>query len=76
MFGSAIWDKLPECVFEHFESAQVTIAISKFLKITLLIYPKNCLNQICDYWLITPNQQTISIETNILQQWEITQWHC
>ena len=32
MFGSAIWDKLPECVFEHFESAQVTIAISKIFK--------------------------------------------
>ena len=21
MFGSTIWDKLPECVFEHFEIA-------------------------------------------------------
>ena len=23
MFGRAIWDKLPECIFENFEIAQV-----------------------------------------------------
>ena len=39
--------------------------ISKFSKITRVIYPKNCPNQTCTYWLITPNQQTLCIETNI-----------
>ena len=33
-----------------------------------MINSKNCPNQICDYWLITPNQQTLCIETNIFQQ--------
>ena len=28
-----------------------------------VIYPKNRPNQTCDYWLITPNQQTLCIET-------------
>ena len=40
-------------------------AFSKFSKITWVIYPKNCPNQTCDYWLITPNPQTLCIETNI-----------
>ena len=30
------------------------------------IYPKNRPIQTCDYWLITPNQQTLGIETNLL----------
>ena len=30
-----------------------------------VIYPKSCPNQTCDYRLITPNQQTLCIETNI-----------
>ena len=30
-----------------------------------VIYPKNGLNQTCDYWLITPNQQTLCVETDI-----------
>ena len=37
----------------------------KFSKITRGIYPKNCPSKTCDYWLITPNQQTLCIETNI-----------
>ena len=45
-----------------------TRAISKFSNITSVTYPKNCLNQTCDYWLITPNQQTFCIETNIFKQ--------
>ena len=32
-----------------------TRAISKFSKITRVIYPKNCRNQVYGYWLITPN---------------------
>ena len=46
--------------------------ISKFSKITRMIYPKSCPNQTCEYWLITPNQQTLYIETNIFQQQVIT----
>ena len=42
-----------------------TRAISKFSKITRVIYPQNCPNQTCCYWLITQNQQTVCIETNI-----------
>ena len=56
MFGRAIWDKLPECIFENFENSS---------KIKRVVYPKNCPNQTCDYWLITQNQQTLCIETNI-----------
>ena len=40
--------------------------ISEFSKVTRVIYPKNCPNQICGYWLITQNQQKLCIETNIL----------
>ena len=46
-----------------------------FLKITRVIYRKYRLNHTCGYWLITPNQQTLCIETNIFQRPEITnQW--
>ena len=41
-------------------------AISDFSKIMRAIYPKNRPIQTCDYWLITPNQQTLCIETNLL----------
>ena len=46
MFGRAIWDKMPESIFEHFEIARVK-------------------RSQCDYWLITPNQQTFCIENNV-----------
>ena len=36
-----------------------------------VIYPQNCPNQTCDYWLILQNQQTLCTETNIFWQWEI-----
>ena len=39
--------------------------ISKFSKITRVIYPKNLPNQTSGYWLITQNQKTLCIETNI-----------
>ena len=41
-------------------------AISDFSKIMRAIYPKNRPIQTYDYWLITPNQQTLCIETNLL----------
>ena len=37
----------------------------KFSKIMRVIYPQNCPNEACDYWLITANQQTLCVETNI-----------
>ena len=55
MFGKAMWDKLSKWIFEN----------SKFSKIIRVIYPKNCQNQTCNYWLITPNQQALAIKTNI-----------
>ena len=65
IFGSAIWNKLPECIFENFE-------ISNFSKIVRVISLKNRSNQACDYWFITPKQQTLCIETNIFKQRAIT----
>ena len=47
MFGRAIWDKLPKCIFKNLE-------ILQFSKILIVIYPKNHTNQKCGYWLITP----------------------
>ena len=47
-------------------------AISKFSKMTRVSFPKNYPKQTSDYWLITPNQQTLFIETDIFQQWAIT----
>ena len=32
MFGRAIWDKLPECIFEIFENARVKRGNFKILK--------------------------------------------
>ena len=43
-----------------------------FSKITRVIYPKNCPKQQCSYWLISPNQQTLSIKTDIFYQQAIT----
>ena len=40
-----------------------TKAISKFSKITLAIYPKNCSNQTCNYWFTKPNQQQLQNNT-------------
>ena len=41
-----------------------------------VIYPKNCPNQTCYYWLIAPNEQTVFIETNIFNsgQLQISEW--
>ena len=50
MFGRAIRDIFGECIFENFEIAQ--------LKLTRVIYPKND-------WLITPDQKTLCVETDI-----------
>ena len=66
MFGRAIWDKLPESIFENFEIAPSnTWAISKFSKIARVIYTKNRSQQTLSHWLITRNQQTLCIKTNI-----------
>ena len=44
---------------------KLSLICPKFSKITRVIYPQNCPDQTCDYWLITPTQQTFCIETNI-----------
>ena len=58
IFGRVLCDKLPECIFENSQ-------ISKFSKITRVIYIKNCPKQPSDDWLIKPNKQMFCIETNI-----------
>ena len=50
MFGRAIWDKFPE--FKIFKNHEADLS-------------QNGPSQTCDYWLITPKQQTLCIETNI-----------
>ena len=59
MFGRAIYDKLPESIFENYQ---------KIFKNHEDDLSKNCPNQICDYWLITHNQQTVCIEINTFKQ--------
>ena len=55
MLGRAIRDKFPECIFETFEITRVKLGqFQNFQK------SKNR-----DYLLITSNQQTFCIETNI-----------
>ena len=66
MFGRVIWHKLPQCIFENFKIGRVKQGqFQNFSKITRVIYPKICPNQTCGYWLITPKQQTLCVETNI-----------
>ena len=52
MFERAIWDKFPECNFKILKNHKDDLS-------------QNRPNQTCDYWLVTPNQQTFCIETNI-----------
>ena len=41
MFGREVWDKLPECIFENFETAWVKREQFQILsKIMKVIYPK------------------------------------
>ena len=48
MFGRAIWDKLPKCIFKNVENL-------KFSNISRVIYRKYFPNQKCGYWSITTN---------------------
>ena len=66
MFGRAIWDKLPEFIFENFEiTRRKREQFQNFQKSRGCFFPKHRPNQTCDYWLITPIQETLCIETNI-----------
>ena len=56
MFGRAIWNKLPERIFEIF----------KILKNHGGDLSQKSPEAKCHYRLITTNQQTLCIETNIL----------
>ena len=65
MLGRAIWGKLPECIFKNFEITRVKREqFQNFQKSRGGFIPRIARNK-RDYWLIAPNQQTISIETNI-----------
>ena len=64
MFGRAIWEKLSECIFENFETARVKRGQFN----NIFKNRKDDLSQKSpepSYWLITRNQQTLCIETNI-----------
>ena len=61
MFGRLICHKLPECIFENFETARVKQG--QFRN-----FQKSRVRITGDYWLITPKQPTFCIETNVFQQ--------
>ena len=42
--------------------------INKYQNCEGWFIPQNCPNQTCGYFLITPSQQTLCIETNISEQ--------
>ena len=64
VFSRVIWINCPRPFLKILKLSKIR-TISKFSKITRVIDPRNCSNQTCDYWLGTPNQQTLWIETNI-----------
>ena len=65
MFARAIWDKFSKLIFKNFEIAWVKRGqYQNFQKSQGWFIPKIARTK-RDYWLITPNQQTLCIETNI-----------
>ena len=65
MSGREIWHKFPECIFENFEIALVKRGhFQNFQESRGWFIPKIAPTK-HDYWLITPNQQPLCIETNI-----------
>ena len=67
MFGRAICDKLPKCIFENFEIARVKRrVISKFSKIPRVIYPRNLPNQTCLLFNHTKPTNTLYWNWNLL----------
>ena len=72
MFWRAVWYKLPKCIFENSEIAWVIQGhFQNIQKSQGWFIPKIAQTK-RDYWLITPNQQTLWIEANIFQQQSIT----
>ena len=73
MFSKAIWDKLPECIFENFEIAKIQNSqksrgwfIPKIAKTKMwLTIIKNVRELSLPTFLAALNQQTVCIETNI-----------
>ena len=61
MFGRAIWDKLPECIFEN-AGVKRNFKIFKNHEGNL---SQKSPEPTCGYWSITPHQQTFCIETKI-----------
>ena len=67
MFGRVIWDKLPKFIFVNFGIARVKRGQLKiFFENHESDLSKSRANQTCDYWLITPNQQTLYIDCMFL----------
>ena len=66
MPGRAIWDRLPECIFENSEIVRVKRGqFQNFQKSRGWFIPQISRTKHDGYWLITPNQKTLCIETNI-----------
>ena len=65
MSERTIWDILPECIFKNFEIARMKEGNFKIFKNYESDLSQKSLNETCDYWLITPNLQTLCIGTNI-----------
>ena len=64
MSGRAIWDKMPEYIFENFWNCPSKMKqFQNFQKSQGWFIPKIAWT---NYWLIRTNQQTLCIETNIL----------
>ena len=71
MFVRAIWDKLPECIFKIYLIQIHEGNFEVFKRVfTRVIYPKSRPNQTWSL-VITLNQQTLCIETDIFQQQSI-----
>ena len=64
--GEQLWINCPSAFLKILNCPRKTRAILTFSKIKRVIHPKNRPKQTCDYSLITPNQQTLCIETDIL----------
>ena len=71
MFVRATWDKLPKCIFKIYLIQIHEGNFEVFKRVfTRVIYPKSRPNQTWSL-VITLNQQTLCIETDIFQQQSI-----
>ena len=64
-FGGRFGINCPSAFLNILKMPRQNEGISKFSKITRVIYLKNRPYQTCGYWLTTRNEQTLCMETNI-----------